>query len=522
MNKIFNHFGRCFAFAAALLTPFMATSCDDDDNKSSDDPAKVEISVNPANQEISGEASTINIAVRTEVEVAVTTDADWLSIGTPEKVDDLLKYPIECQQNDTKAERTATITVTHAASNTRETATVTQHPYSEAQEPEEPTEPADPQDATGIIKAMGMGWNLGNNLDAHANGVSSETCWGNKACTQATMNAVKAAGFKTVRIPVTWLGHVSGSGDNYKIDDAWLNRVAEVVSYAENAGLYAIVNIHHDGADSQHWLDIKTAATSSYTNGKVKEQLAAMWTQIANKFADKGDFLIFETLNEIHDGGWGWGANRSDGGKQYATLNEWNQVAVDAIRATGGNNATRWIGVPGYVCNPDLTVESLVIPTDPAGKILVGVHDYDPYKYTLEAQYNAWGHLATSSDNAPSENESQITSTFSKLKSAFIDKGYGVYIGEIGCVHRDNDRAEAFRKYYLEYVCKAAQTYGIAPIYWDNGSTGAGRECSGLLDHGTGDFINNGKDIIDIMVNAIENTDANYTLESIYNNTVIN
>ena len=520
MNKIFNHFGRCFAFAAALLTPFLATSCDDDDNKSSDDPAKVEISVNPAIQEISGEASTINIVVRTEVEVAVTTDADWLSIGTPEKVDDLLKYPIECQQNDTKAERTATITFTHAASNTRETATVTQHPYSEAQEPEEPTEPADPQDATGIIKAMGMGWNLGNNLDAHANGVSSETCWGNKACTQATMNAVKAAGFKTVRIPVTWLGHVDAS-NNYKIDDAWLNRVAEVVSFAENAGLFAIINIHHDGADSKHWLDIKNAATTAATNTTVKEQLTSMWTQIANKFADKGDFLIFETLNEIHDGGWGWGANRSDGGAQYATLNEWNQVAVDAIRATGGNNATRWIGVPGYVCNPDLTVENLVVPTDPAGKVLVAVHDYDPYKYTLEAEYNAWGHLATSSDKAPSENESQITSTFSKLKTTFIDKGYGVYIGEIGCVHRDNDRAEAFRKYYLEYVCKAAKTYGIAPIFWDNGSTGAGRECSGLINHSTGDFINNGKDIIDIMVNAIENTDASYTLESVYNNTKI-
>ena len=103
------------------------------------------------------------------------------------------------------------------------------------------------------------------------------------------------AGFTSVRIPVTWLGYV-GEAPDYTIDETYLNRVAEVVGYAESAGLNAIINIHHDGANSQYWLDIKDAATDETVNSAVKAQLAAMWTQIANRFADKGNFLVFEAI----------------------------------------------------------------------------------------------------------------------------------------------------------------------------------------------------------------------------------
>ena len=507
------------ALAAAFLSPLVVISCGDDEGGS--DSPSVKIEVKTVAFDCPAEASSFTIQVEANVEPTVSTTADWLHVAKPEIADNLYKYAVTSDANTATQVRNATVDVTYAPTNFKASVSVKQAAAEKSDNPVDPVDPVEPADPIDIIAAMGMGWNLGNNLDAHVNGTSNETSWGNKACTQETMNAVRNAGFRTVRIPVTWLGHVSGSSDNYKIDDVWLDRVAEVVSYAEKAGLYAIINIHHDGADSKYWLDIKNAATTSDTNGKVKDQLTSMWTQIANKFADKGDFLIFETLNEIHDGEWGWGANRSDNGAQYATLNEWNQVAVDAIRATDGNNATRYIGVPGYVCNPDLTLEQLVIPNDPAGRILVAVHDYDPNEYTLEAKYNAWGHLATSSDNAPKENESQITNTFKKLKEKYVDAGIGVYIGEIGCVHRSSTRAEAFRKYYLEYVCKAAKTYGLAPIYWDNGSAGAGKECSGLLNHGTGEYLNNGKEIVDVMVNAIESTDPDYTLESVYNNTKI-
>lgn len=464
------------------------------------------------------------LTVKTTADLTLRLDAEWLTVETSGlQSSTTKKYAISCQPNMGSQSRNTTFSVS-AKGGLYEVLSVSQEGKAQAGgETGGDAIVGMPDDVAAVVKAMGMGWNLGNNLDAHVNGVANETSWKNKAATQATMDALRAAGFRTVRIPVTWLGHI-GAAPDYTIDAAWLNRVAEVVGYAEKAGLNAIINIHHDGAESKFWLDIINAAKSEAANNAVKAQLKAMWTQIANKFADKGSFLIFETVNEVHDGKWGWGANRTDGGKQYKALNEWNQVVVDAIRATGGENATRWIAVPGYVTNPALTMEHLVIPTDPASKLMVAVHFYDPNTYTLEAKYNAWGHLSDTKKGDTKEtwgDEDNVRSIFSQLNNKYVSKGVPVYIGEIGCVRRATDRAEAFRKYYLEYVCKAAKTYGMAPIYWDNGATGTGNENSGIMDHGTGEFVNNGADIAALMVKAMENDDASYTLESIYNNTVI-
>lgn len=279
------------------------------------------------------------------------------------------------------------------------------------------------------------------------------------------------------------------------------------------------INIHHDGADSQHWLDIKGAATDEAINERVKQQLAAVWTQIAERFKDKGSFLIFEGLNEIHRWRLGWGDNRTDGGKQYAVLNEWNQVFVDAVRAVGGENADRYLGVPGYCTNPSLTVEYFKLPADVAkNRLLVTVHFYDPYEFTLTDKYSEWGHTAAADKKESWGDEDNVRQVFASLQTAFVDKGIPVYLGEIGCVHRSSERSEAFRKYYLEYVCKAAKTYGLTPFFWDNGSAGTGKECSGLIDHATGEPLNNGREVIEVMTKAMFTEDADYTLESVYNN----
>lgn len=372
------------------------------------------------------------------------------------------------------------------------------------------------EDAMAIAKSLGLGWNLGNQLDAYSNGIANETAWGNGATTQDAFYKIAASGIRTIRIPVTWLGQL-GVAPNYTINSAWLNRVAEVVNYAEIAGLNAIINIHHDGADSHHWLNIKDAALSEPVNNEVKAQLRAVWTQIAEKFNDKGNFLIFESMNEIHDGGWGWGANLSDGGKQYAVLNEWNQVFVDAVRLVGGENSNRYLGVPGYVTNPELTIDHFILPNDNiSNRLLVAVHFYDPSEYAINDKYSEWGHTAASDQKDSYGDEADMKELFGKLKTKFVDNGIPVYIGEMGSVHRNTDRAESFRKYYLEYLCKAARTYGLAPFYWDNGSPGTGKECFGLLNHANGKYINNGKDIIDIMVKAVSNDDSSYTLDSVY------
>ena len=390
--------------------------------------------------------------------------------------------------------------------------------------PEEPvTPPVEPEPeeeskgyAWDVARKLGLGWNLGNQLDAHVDGMPDETCWGNGKATQQTFNKLAEAGITSVRIPVTWLGKV-GEAPDYSIDKAWLNRVMDMVTYAENAKLNVIINLHHDGADSQYWLSIKRASASEEANDSIKAQLKAMWTQIAQKFKYKGEFLIFESMNEIHDGGWGWGDNLNDQGKQYAILNEWNQVFVDAVRAVGGENDDRFLGIPGYCTNADLTLKHLALPEDGAdGRLMVAVHFYDPYEYTLNAKFSEWGHTGASGKKETWGDEDNVKKVFGQLSEKYVAQGIPVYIGEMGCVHRGNERAESFRKYYLEYVCKAAREYGMAPFYWDNGAKGAGRECSGLFDHATGEYLNNGKEIVEVMKKAIFTRDKAYTLDKVY------
>lgn len=343
-------------------------------------------------------------------------------------------------------------------------------------------------EAWKMAQKLGMGWNLGNHFDAYNNGVSGETYWGNPKATPQTFKMVKAAGFKTVRIPVTWLGHF-GAAPDYKIEGAWLERVAEVVGYARDAGLNVIINMHHDGADSKYWLDISSAALNASVQQKIVEQIDAMWTQIAERFKDEGEYLIFEAFNEIHDGKWGWGANRTDGGKQYACLHEWNQTFVDAVRAVGGKNTRRYLGIPAYCTNADLAVQFLKLPTDKTlNRMLVSVHCYDPTEYTLTAKYSEWGHTADQTKKAPGDNEESLKKTFDTLYDNYVSKGIPVYLGEFGCVNRSTAREQSFQQYYLRYFAKLAQTKGIPCIIWDNGAKGAGNEKHAFIDHGSGAY----------------------------------
>lgn len=454
---------------------------------------------------VSAAGGAIQVKLKANGDVACTVNDSWITASRAAMTD--MAFDFTVAENRATVERTGTITFT--LGDIVETVTVRQLAGAGAA-----TGDITSSDPREVAAALGLGWNLGNQFDAHSNGVASETAWGNPRASQTLFDAVAASGIRTVRIPVTWLGQF-GSAPDYTINKDYLDRVAEVVGYAENAGLNAIINIHHDGADGAHWLDIKGAANNAAKNTEVKKQITAIWTQIAERFKDKGPWLIFESFNEIHDGGWGWGANRNDGGKQYRTLNEWNQTFVDAVRATGGNNATRYVAVPGYVTNPELTMENLVLPTDPAGKTIVAVHFYDPNEYTLNAKFSEWGH--TGKDKESWGDEQNVRDVFSKLKTKYVDNGIPVYIGEMGNVNRSTDRARKFRLYYMEYVAKAAYDNGLAPIIWDNGVQSAGRECSGLFNRSTGKFYDDGGDVISVMVKAVTSDSPDYTLDTVYN-----
>ena len=433
------------------------------------------------------------------------TKLDWISaVKGAKDADNKTVVTVTVQENTMKVRRQATLYV----STGKEKASV------------EIVQKAPGEDggplAMQLPYKLGIGWNLGNHFDAYSNGVSSETAWGNPKATQFTFDRVKTAGFKTVRIPVTWLGHI-GEAPDYKIDEAWLDRVAQVVGYAEKAGLNAVVNMHHDGADSAHWLDIKGAAQDPAVHQRVMAQITAMWGQIAAKFADKGEFLIFESFNEIHDGSWGWGDNRKDGGKQYQCLNEWNQAFVDAVRAAGGKNADRILAVPAYCTNVDLAIESFVMPKDSAeDRLVMAVHSYDPYDYTLPATYSEWGHTADPAKKVAGDNEAELEKLFQKISTHFLSKGIPVYLGEFGCVNRATEREQKFQQYYFRYFAKLSQIYGVPCMVWDNGAKGAGNECHAFFDHATGDYCS--PEAAAAMKALVDSYTNSQTLEDVYNN----
>lgn len=392
-------------------------------------------------------------------------------------------------------------------------------------------------DATRRTLQMGLGWNLGNNLDAYEEDpddkdylMPSETVWGNPKVTQRALTRVREAGFKTIRIPVTWLAKI-GPAPDYRIDAQWMARVAEVVGYARDAGFqHVIVDTHHDeDHDDNHWQSLKQASKDPALNAQIKEEIKAVWTQIAQNFRDCGDWLMFEGFNELNDGGWGHSAEfKANPTIQCNILNEWLQVFVDAVRATGGNNATRWLGCAPYCANPAF-IKYLVLPQDPAGKLMVSVHFYDPSDYTLGKEgpggvdylpYSDWGHTGEAGRKHAGYDEAYVQEIFGMLYQDYIAKNIPVYIGEIGCSRRDkqNDpRGWAFSLYYMEYVAKAARTYCLPAILWDCGGRGVpGPEHHYYFRHDTGEYYPDAKEAIDVLLRGWYNEDPGYTLQSVY------
>jgi aryl-phospho-beta-D-glucosidase BglC (GH1 family) len=321
------------------------------------------------------------------------------------------------------------------------------------------------------------------------------------------MNGVKARGFGAVRIPVTW-GKKIGPAPDYTIESEWMSRVAEVVGYARSAGMKAIINIHHDGADSHDWLSVKTADLTGATKTAMDAKFTAVWTQIAEKFKDTGNSLIFEGFNELHDGSWGDGTSA-----QRNRINELNQIFVSTVRSVGDKNSERFLLIHGWVTRPSVTVSSLVMPTDTVeDRLIVGIHFYDPYDFAGSGTQAGWGNKWQSNW----ANESNVQKQFNDVKNKFVANGIPVIIGEYGAVARTttgSPSAHQYRKYYMEYVTKYAHDCGFVPFYWDNAGFGTGSEKFGLLRRSNGTaYDSSASEILAVMMKAVN---KNYQLSSI-------
>ena len=338
-----------------------------------------------------------------------------------------------------------------------------------------------------LVADMGLGWNLGNTLDA----LPDETSWGNPKATDELIKAVKDAGFKTVRIPITWIDHTGGAPD-YEIDEDWMDRVEEVVGYVLDNDMYAIINIHHDGGNgiSGMWL---TPKESDFDEGIAR--FTKVWEQISERFKDYSDYLIFESMNEIHDN------YKNPTEENNDIIANFNQKFVDIVRQSGGNNAKRHLLVPGYNTNIEQTIAGFVMPDDEIqDRISVSVHFYDPWTFTAQGENYTleWGKSGQSVDTWGQED--WIDNIFSKLKVTYIDKGIPVIIGEYGAVVRAEEGHEQFRRYYMEYVTKTAYDNGIMMVYWDNGYNGTKGEAFGLFNRSNNEQYHS--EIIKAMVRA--------------------
>lgn len=305
--------------------------------------------------------------------------------------------------------------------------------------------------ADEIVAEMGTGWNLGNTMDGHTGFTPGETIWQDVETTQELIRVVHDAGFNTVRVPVTW-GTMIDDSNGYAIDDKWMSRVQDIVDYCINMNMYVIINVHHDGAEQSGWLRIGAEELDP-----VKEKFVAVWKQIAERFRNYDEHLIFESMNEVV------GPDNSNEGiaRDTQVIMELNQIFVDTVRATGANNVYRWLSVPGRYTNIVNTTSDAAgfdIPEDSTpGRLFVAVHHYDWTFGLLENMNDTTFELA---------NFNNLIDQFEDLVEKFTSRGIPVILGEYGAINKNNT---ADRTYHMEGMNRLCQLSGVVPVYWDQG-----------------------------------------------------
>lgn len=318
-----------------------------------------------------------------------------------------------------------------------------------------------------FVRGLGAGFNLGNSLDVDglaARGKTYtveqyETAWGNPAIDETQLAAIRTAGFDTVRIPVSWGEHLGADGT---VDPVFFARVETVVRAALGEGFYVILDTHHED-----WL-VPDEAHEAETTAR----LCALWEQIAARFTDVGDSLLFEGMNEPRlvgtDEEWGSGTDES-----RAVVNRLNAAFVRTVRAAGGGNAERYLLVCAYGSSwREEALAALELPDDP--RLIVSVHAYIPYGFALDTKGTA------SWDTADTDDTREAQTLFQTLHKLFLKKRIPVMITETACMDKDN---EDCRLAWTQDLCGRAATAGVPVVWWDEGG-----KCR-LLDRASGEWV---------------------------------
>lgn len=294
-----------------------------------------------------------------------------------------------------------------------------------------------------LVAEMGVGWNLGNSFDVTSR---DKTFWGNPLPNKSIIDVVRTMGFKTLRIPITW-GFNQSDVAPYTIESNYLAEVKKVVDYGFSNGMHVIINVHHDNEWSK-----PIAAEAE----EAKARLSSLWTQVSEYFKEYNDSLIFETLNEprLEGSPEEWSGGTTEG---RAFINDFHQAAVDAIRASGGNNAKRHIMIPTWAASTvQAAMDELVIPNDDP-RVIISLHTYFPWPFAGEAS-TGWG-----SD----QDKASLEAEFDRIRQKWIvDEGRPVILGEWGSVE---ENPQATRQEYAAFYAKEAAERDLLTIVWDDG-----------------------------------------------------
>ncbi len=465
---------KYLSIALFLTTALVLQGCSDDDKGST---AATTLSVTRDGVEISeiscsmGEMTAM-LAINTDGDwTASVPDADttWLSItphqGYGWEVNDTSATNTKSYIKVTVARNTGdarTSTITIVAGSLSKVITVSQNGRTNSSD--------DPIETVwDMIDNFTLGYNLGNTLDSNPTGdwwdptgktpTDYETSWGQPVTTQAIIDAIYDKGFKLFRVPVTWGAHMD---ENYQVDEAWMDRVEEVVNYVlSHDDAYCIINVMHDTGENG-WL---YADIDAYPTITVKFQ--ALWEQIATRFRDYDGRLIFESFNEILNASYSWTAP-SAGDGAYDAINNYQQDFVNVVRATGGNNEYRNLAVTTYsATSSQVPIDEFVLPTDVHDNhIYASIHSYDPYNFCND-------NSGTNSDGSEydwnvyvfdSSCTSEIDAVFSRLTTRFNNVGIPFILGEFGAIDEGKDMSE--RVSYATYVAQKLKAAGTTGLWW--------------------------------------------------------
>lgn len=306
------------------------------------------------------------------------------------------------------------------------------------------------ENAKDAVKNMGVGWNLGNTLDANdasktwTTTEQHETCWGQPVTKPELMKMMKEAGFNSIRVPVTWYQEMDSDGN---VNEAWMNRVKEVVDYVIDNGMYCILNVHHDTGDGNtHWIH---ASSTNYNKNKAKFE--KLWKQIAETFKDYDQHLLFEGYNEMLDDNntWNEPSNKTDG---YKAINNYAKSFVTTVRNTGGNNEKRNLIVNTYsASSTPNAMQNLDKPED-SNHIIFQIHSYPNWQTKSNAK-------------------NEIDNLISNIKAKLIDRA-PVIIGEYATFTTWPSDLDYYYEnkdvalYAMDYLIKKTKENGIGTCYW--------------------------------------------------------